>query len=105
MVLFVISRLRDCTDQDRSQPRQGGWEDHLTQLPLTHEVIGKSVCWMTASQADAVAHGALRIDVDDERLQSTTRKRRSEVYRGRCLANAALLADNRQDATHLRLGF
>ena len=47
-----------------------------------------------------MADGALRVGVDEQRLHAATRECGREVDRRRCLADAALLADDREDLAH-----
>src|SRR5687767_5711137 len=58
---------------------------------------------MTATQSDAVPDRALRVCVDDERLESAARERRAEIHRRGRFADAALLADDREYFTHALL--
>ena len=56
---------------------------------------------MIAAQSDAISNRALRIDVYDECLEPATCKSRGEVHGGCRLADTSLLADDREDRTHL----
>jgi len=46
------------------------------------------------AKPNAVTNGALRIHVDDERLESTPRECRGQIHRGGRLADATLLTDD-----------
>src|ERR1044071_10439428 len=70
-------------------------------LASSFEIIGESRSHELAVQAEAEAHGPLRIDVDEERLRAAASERRRQVDRGRGLADAALLTDDRKHLTHV----
>jgi hypothetical protein len=55
---------------------------------------------VSRAEGDAVAHGALRIEVGEERPDAAPGEGGGEVHRGRRLADAALLADDRERASH-----
>src|SRR5690348_5717537 len=55
---------------------------------------------MVRAQSDAVAHGALRIDVREEGLHAAPCERRREIYGGRRLADTAFLADYGENSSH-----
>ena len=58
---------------------------------------------MALFQSRAVAHRALRVDVDDERLEAAARERRSKIDCCGGFAYSALLADYRENLTQVFL--
>ncbi len=73
---------------------------HLAKSASAIQIVGKSVRGMAALEAHAVAHGALRVHVDDERLQPSSSERCRKVDGGRRLSNATLLTDDSEHMPH-----
>src|SRR5207253_130455 len=56
---------------------------------------------VSAREAGAVTHRALRIDVDEQRFHSAARECGGEIYCGSGFANSSLLAYDSEDSSHL----
>ena len=86
--------------KDHAEPGEGGGEDDFAQRARAAQEIRDPVRRLTAPEPHTVAHRALRIRVDEQRLQPSARKRGRQVHRCRGLADAALLADDGEDMSH-----
>src|SRR5262245_60646406 len=76
-----------------AQPWQQRRLHDLVQLTLAGEELGEPAVGPRGLESQAIAHGPLRIGVDEERLHAAHGERGGEVDGRRRLAYAALLAD------------
>lgn len=95
LIRDVISLVAYCTRQYYAEPGEGGGKDDVTQRARAAQVIREAINRVIATQADAVADGSLRINVNNQRLEAAPRERGSQIDSGRRFSDAPLLAYNR----------
>jgi len=97
----VIGGVGDRSGENYSQPWERRGKDDLAQTALAIEVVGEARGLVAPREAGAVAHGTLRIDVDEQRLHSASRKSGGQIHCSGGFANSSLLAYDSEDSTHL----
>ena len=97
----MIRRVGNRSGENYPQPRQCSGEDDLAETAIAVEIIGEPGGLVSAREAGAVTHRALRIDVDEQRFHSAARECGGEIYCGSGFANSSLLAYDSEDSSHL----
>ncbi len=100
LIAGVVRGFGDRSDEKDAKPRQLRRKNDLAEAALSGDVIEESAGGVAAPQSGAVADGAVGIDVHEQGAETAPRERRREIDRRRRLADAALLADDRQDLAH-----
>jgi hypothetical protein len=100
----VVPRIGDRTGEEDAKPGERRGEHDVLQLVRAGQHVGQPGRLVDPGEADAVAHRALRIDVDEQRLAASACQCARQVDGCRGLPDPSLLADDREDRSHYPSG-
>src|ERR671924_1216827 len=100
MIDAMVGFVTDAADEHGSHPGKGSGQYDFPQRFRAVQIVRQPVHGMAAPEPDSIAHGALRVRVDDQRLETPTRESSSEIHRRGRFSDTPLLTNDRDDVPH-----